>query len=75
MVMVKNILTCVVNIQSIYNQMAQFNWKGTWIPNIPYNSNVVVIWDNVCYISLNFVVATDVNPYLDTDNWDVIVVN
>jgi hypothetical protein len=24
---------------------------------------------------LNFVVATDVNPYLDTDNWDVIVVN
>ena len=55
--------------------MSQFNWKGTWIPNIPYNSNVVVIWDNVCYISLNFVVATDVNPYLDTDNWDVIVVN
>jgi hypothetical protein len=24
---------------------------------------------------LNFVVATDVNPYLDTDNWDVVIVN
>ena len=55
--------------------MVQFNWKGTWIPNIPYNENVVVIWDNVCYMSKNFVPATDVNPYLDTDNWDVIIRN
>jgi len=40
--------------------MAQFNWKGTWIPNIPYNTNVVVIWDNVCYISKNFVPQQEV---------------
>ena len=27
--------------------MVQFNWKGTWLPNLPYNENVVVEYNNV----------------------------
>ena len=54
--------------------MVQFNWKGTWIPNLPYNENVVVEYQNVNYISLSFVEPTDVSPYYDPLHWDEMVV-
>ena len=54
--------------------MVQFNWKGTWVPNLPYNENVVVEYDNVNYISNQFVAPTDVSPYLDTVHWDEMLV-
>lgn len=54
--------------------MVQFNWKGTWLPNLPYNQNVVVEYDNVNYISNQFVPPTDVSPYLDTLHWDEMLV-
>ena len=54
--------------------MVQFNWKGTWLPNLPYNSNVVVEYDNVNYISNQFVPPTDVPPYVDTLHWDEMLV-
>ena len=54
--------------------MVQFNWKGTWLPNLPYNSNVVVEYDSVNYISNQFVPPTDVSPYLDTLHWDEMLV-
>ncbi len=49
--------------------MPEFNWKGEWLPNLPYIPNVVVIHNNINYISLNFVSATDVTPDVDTSNW------
>lgn len=54
--------------------MVQFNWKGTWLPNLPYNANVVVEYDSVNYISNQFVPPTDVSPYLDTLHWDEMLV-
>ena len=54
--------------------MVQFNWKGTWLPNLPYNENVVVEYQNVNYISLSFVEPTDVSPYYDPLHWDEMVV-
>jgi hypothetical protein len=53
--------------------MAQFNWKGEWLPNLPYIPNTVVIYNNVNYISLNFVSATDVSPNIDTTNWSQLI--
>jgi len=53
--------------------MAQFNWKGEWLPNLPYIPNVVVIYNNINYISLNFVAATDVPPDVDTTNWAQLI--
>ena len=54
--------------------MVQFNWKGTWVPNLPYNENVVVEYENVDYISLTFVAPTDVPPYYDPTHWDEMLV-
>lgn len=54
--------------------MVQFNWKGTWLPNLPYNENVVVEYDNVNYISIQFVPPTDVTPYNDPTHWDEMLV-
>lgn len=54
--------------------MVQFNWKGTWLPNLPYNENVVVEYDNVNYISNQFVPPTDISPYVDTLHWDEMLV-
>lgn len=54
--------------------MVQFNWKGTWLPNLPYNENVVVEYDSVNYISNQFVPPTDVTPFLDTLHWDEMLV-
>ena len=39
--------------------MVQFNWKGTWLPNLPYNENVVVEYNSVNYISNQFVPPID----------------
>ena len=52
--------------------MAQFNWKGEWLPNLPYIPNIVVIYNDNNYISLNFVPATDVTPDVDTSNWALL---
>ena len=54
--------------------MVQFNWKGTWLPNLPYNENVVVEYDNVNYISNQFVPPTDITPFVDTLHWDEMLV-
>jgi hypothetical protein len=54
--------------------MVQFNWKGTWLPNLPYNENVVVEYQNVNYISTIFVPPTDVPPYYDPTHWDEMLV-
>lgn len=54
--------------------MVQFNWKGTWLPNLPYNENVVVEYNNVNYISNQFVPPTDITPYYDTLHWDEMLV-
>jgi hypothetical protein len=54
--------------------MVQFNWKGTWLPNLPYNENVVVEYENVNYISITFVPPTDVSPYNDITHWDEMLV-
>ena len=54
--------------------MVQFNWKGTWIPNLPYNENVVVEYQNVDYISLTFVEPNDVPPLDDPYHWDEMIV-
>jgi hypothetical protein len=54
--------------------MVQFNWKGTWLPNLPYNENVVVEYQNVNYISISFVPPTDVSPYYDPTHWDEMLV-
>jgi hypothetical protein len=54
--------------------MVQFNWKGTWLPNLPYNENVVVEYENVNYISITFVPPTDVPPYNDITHWDEMLV-
>lgn len=54
--------------------MVQFNWKGTWIPNLPYNENVVVEYQNVDYISLTFVEPNDVPPLYDPYHWDEMIV-
>jgi hypothetical protein len=54
--------------------MVQFNWKGTWLPNLPYNENVVVEYENVNYISISFVPPTDVSPYYDPTHWDEMLV-
>jgi hypothetical protein len=54
--------------------MVQFNWKGTWLPNLPYNENVVVEYQNVNYISITFVPPTDVPPYYDPIHWDEMLV-
>jgi hypothetical protein len=53
--------------------MAQFNWKGEWLPNLPYIPNIVVIYNDNNYISLNFVPATDVTPDVDTSNWALLL--
>ena len=53
--------------------MAQFNWKGVWLPNLPYIPNTVVFYDNKNYISLNFVSATDTPPDIDTTNWSQLL--
>ena len=53
--------------------MAQFNWKGVWLPNLPYIPNAVVFYDNKNYISLNFVSAADTPPDIDTVNWSQII--
>lgn len=53
--------------------MAQFNWKGEWLPNLPYIPNVVVIYNDNNYISLNFVPSTDVTPDVDTSNWALLL--
>jgi hypothetical protein len=53
--------------------MPEFNWKGEWLPDLPYIPNVVVIHNNINYISLNFVSATDVTPDVDTSNWAPIL--
>ena len=54
--------------------MVQFNWKGTWLPNLPYNENVVVEYQNVNYISTSFVPPTTISPYSDTLHWDEMLV-
>lgn len=54
--------------------MVQFNWKGTWLPNLPYNENVVVEYNNVNYISTQFVPPTDITPYSDPAHWDEMLV-
>ena len=54
--------------------MVQFNWKGTWLPNLPYNENVVVEYDNVNYISNQFVPPRDITPYYDPTYWDEMLV-
>jgi hypothetical protein len=54
--------------------MVQFNWKGTWLPNLPYNENVVVEYNNVNYISNQFVPPRDVTPYYDLTYWDEMLV-
>jgi hypothetical protein len=54
--------------------MAQFNWKGTWLPNLPYNENVVVEYNNVNYISNQFVPPRDITPYYDPTYWDEMLV-
>ena len=54
--------------------MVQFNWKGTWLPNLPYNENVVVEYQNVNYISTIFVPPTDIPPYYDPLHWDEMLV-
>jgi hypothetical protein len=54
--------------------MVQFNWKGTWLPNLPYNENVVVEYDNVNYISIQFVPPRDITPYYDPTYWDEMLV-
>jgi hypothetical protein len=54
--------------------MVQFNWKGTWLPNLPYNENVVVEYENVNYISITFVPPTDITPYHDISHWDEMLV-
>lgn len=54
--------------------MVQFNWKGTWLPNLPYNENVVVEYENVNYISISFVPPTDITPYYDTLHWNEMLV-
>ena len=54
--------------------MVQFNWKGTWLPNLPYNENVVVEYDNVNYISNQFVPPTDITPFNDPTHWDEMLV-
>jgi hypothetical protein len=53
--------------------MAQFNWKGEWLPNLPYLENVVVIFNDKNYISLNYVPATAITPDLDTTNWSLLI--
>ena len=53
--------------------MAQFNWKGEWLPNLPYLENVVVIFNDKNYISLNYIPATDITPDLDTTNWSLLI--
>lgn len=53
--------------------MPEFNWKGEWLPNLPYIPNIVVIYDNINYISLNFVTATNIPPNVDTTNWSVLL--
>jgi len=54
--------------------MVKFNWKGTWLPNLPYNENVVVEYDNVNYISIQFVPPSDITPYYDPTYWDEMLV-
>jgi len=54
--------------------MVQFNWKGTWLPNLPYNENVVVEYENVNYISNQFVPPRDIAPYYDPTYWDEMLV-
>ena len=54
--------------------MVQFNWKGTWLPNLPYNENVVVEYNNVNYISNQFVPPRDITPYYDLTYWDEMLV-
>jgi hypothetical protein len=54
--------------------MVQFNWKGTWLPNLPYNENVVVEYQNVNYISNQFVPPRDITPYYDPTYWDEMLV-
>jgi len=54
--------------------MVKFNWKGTWLPNLPYNENVVVEYDNVNYISIQFVPPRDITPYYDPTYWDEMLV-
>jgi len=54
--------------------MVQFNWKGTWLPNLPYNENVVVEYENVNYISNQFVPPRDITPYYDPTYWDEMLV-
>jgi hypothetical protein len=54
--------------------MVQFNWKGTWLPNLPYNENVVVEYNNVNYISNQFVPPRDITPYYDPTYWDEMLV-
>lgn len=54
--------------------MVQFNWKGTWLPNLPYNQNVVVEYENVNYISNQFVPPRDITPYYDPTYWDEMLV-
>ena len=53
--------------------MPEFNLKGEGLADLPYIPNVVVIHNNVNYISLNFVSATDVTPDVDTANWAPIL--
>jgi hypothetical protein len=54
--------------------MVQFNWKGTWLPSLPYNENVVVEYNNVNYISNQFVPPRDITPYYDPTYWDEMLV-
>jgi hypothetical protein len=54
--------------------MVQFNWKGTWLPNLPYNENVVVEYNSVNYISNQFVPPIDTPPYYDPTHWDEMLV-
>jgi hypothetical protein len=54
--------------------MVQFNWKGTWLPNLPYNENVVVEYNNINYISNQFVPPRDITPYYDLTYWDEMLV-
>jgi len=54
--------------------MVQFNWKGTWLPNLPYNENVVVEYNSVNYISNQFVPPIDTPPYYDPFHWDEMLV-
>jgi|LauGreDrversion4_2_1035121.scaffolds.fasta_scaffold140697_4 hypothetical protein len=55
--------------------MPEFNWKGEWLPNLPYLANIVVIYNNKNYISLNFVNASNIPPDIDTTNWELLIEN